>query len=320
MKNLQFNYKKIGFAVVLVCCISWISPVAAFSKPAETGNMVKSDYEPLPPARKAEHFKQRMDTLDRQIAYFKDELEWLKLKMRHIRDSNRHVPFSMKQSEKSKKEKITTLSRMKQTLQKELDKLKVSDPEPKPESTTPQKTEPEKSITTKESRKEKTRTEDSRDTEKEEASSSDDCRIDRNKLARHIREHDLDDWIEVRESGNCLKLDTTLPILFTTGSAQIASEYKSFFKKFADFLDNYDVKVLVNGYTDPDPINTEKYPTNFELGAARAANVVHELVKNGLKPSIFHIGSTAEHRFQAAGRSDMKSMERKAEVTVIFTS
>lgn len=147
-----------------------------------------------------------------------------------------------------------------------------------------------------------------------------DCDLNKAALVRHIKKENLEDWVRVVENGPCLKLDTTLPILFSTGSAEVADEYKPFFERFARFLDSYDVRVQVNGYTDSDPINTEKYPTNFELGAARAANVVHELVKNGLKPSIFHIGSTAEHRFQAAGRSDMKSMERKAEVTVIFTS
>ena len=128
----------------------------------------------------------------------------------------------------------------------------------------------------------------------------------------------LQDWVEIVGSGTCLRLETTLPILFPTGSAVIAGEYKPFFRKLAELLKPYDVKILVNGYTDTVPIHNKKYPSNFELGSNRASNVIHQLVAYGLKPSIFKIESTGEYRFAAKKSSTQRAFERRAEVTVIF--
>ena len=144
--------------------------------------------------------------------------------------------------------------------------------------------------------------------------------IDKNQLYIEIQKAGLSDWIEITDSGTCLRLKTTLPILFPIGSAEIAKEYKSFFMRFANLLKAYEVQIEVQGYADIDPIHTNKYPSNFELGAIRAANVVHELVKNGLKPSIFKINSPGKYRFSANGEPTQKALERRAEVTVIFVS
>ena len=134
-----------------------------------------------------------------------------------------------------------------------------------------------------------------------------------------VQKAGLGDWVEVNGDDTCLRIETTLPILFSSGSAKVSKEYQDFFKKLASFLKPYDVKVLVNGYADILPIKTKQYPSNFELGATRAANIIHELVKQGLKPSIFKIETTGEYRFAAKEPSQQKSFQRRANVTVIFS-
>jgi chemotaxis protein MotB len=143
--------------------------------------------------------------------------------------------------------------------------------------------------------------------------------IQKSKIEAAVKRADLDDWVAVNGDDTCLRIETTLPILFSSGSAKVSKEYQGFFKKLASFLKPYDVKVLVNGYADTLPINTKQYPSNFELGAARAANIIHELVKQGLKPSIFKIETTGEYRFAAKEPSKQKSFQRRAQVTVIFS-
>ncbi|MCF8044359.1 MAG: OmpA family protein [Desulfarculaceae bacterium] len=342
MKRRISIYQVIGlfFAGLACTVLSGFEP--ALAEQRQVGNMIISDYKPLSDAQQAKKLEKRINTLDKRILYFQDELDWLELKIKHFRDANRTVPHDLSRSIQFKKEKIAILSRMKQTLaekradiqpvssqsvKKEREIQEKATPEAKPEpdarKDSGEKNKKQDKAKTPEIEKKtalKTASRKPRPAEEDPESKADDCDLDKAALVRHIKKENLEDWVRVVEDGPCLKLDTTLPILFSTGSARIAEEYKPFFERFASFLDTYDVRVLVNGYTDPDPINTEKYPTNFELGAARAANVVHEMVGYGLKPSIFHIGSTAEHRFEAKGRSQRKSMERKAEVTVIFTS
>ncbi len=138
-------------------------------------------------------------------------------------------------------------------------------------------------------------------------------------LRRGIKKAGLGDWVDVVGDGTCVRIENQLPILFASGKANLVKEYKVFLKKLARFLKPYDVRIVVDGYADTDPIHTAKYPSNFELGATRAANIVHELVRNGLKPSVFKIGSTGEHRFYAKKTSKRKLFERRAQVSVIFS-
>jgi chemotaxis protein MotB len=138
-------------------------------------------------------------------------------------------------------------------------------------------------------------------------------------IEQAVKKAGLEDWVDVMEAdGRCAKINNALPILFSSGSAALAKEYKSFLRKLALFLRPYDVKVYVNGYADTDPIHTFKCPSNLELGASRAANVVHEMVKNGLRPDIFKIGSTGEYRFAAKKESLKKTFQRRAQLTVVF--
>ena len=141
----------------------------------------------------------------------------------------------------------------------------------------------------------------------------------RDALARDLKSAGLDDWFELTRGDGCVRLVNRLPILFATADAAVAPEYKDLLKKLAGFLADRDVKILVDGYADIRSINTKKYPSNFELGADRAANVVHELEKFGIKPSVFQVGTTGRYRFAAKGMSRAKGLERRVDLTVVFS-
>ena len=135
-----------------------------------------------------------------------------------------------------------------------------------------------------------------------------------------IKKAGLEDWVEINKTSvsNRFKMDTILPILFSSGSAAIAKEYRDFFKKLALFVKPYNARIYVKGYTDTTPIKTKKYSSNFELGSARASNVVKLLVNQGAKPSSFTIVVTKKNR--AIVKSKPKALDRKVEVSVIFLS
>ncbi|SLM32987.1 exported hypothetical protein [Desulfamplus magnetovallimortis] len=139
-------------------------------------------------------------------------------------------------------------------------------------------------------------------------------------LAGKIRDSELAEWIHFSSEQRSCTIENVLPILFASGSADIPKEYKDFLKRLALLVKNYDVRILINGYADSDNINNKKYPSNFELGATRAANIVHELVKHGVKPSVFQIGTTGKYRHQAKGMSDKKLLERRADLKIVFIS
>ncbi len=74
-------------------------------------------------------------------------------------------------------------------------------------------------------------------------------------------------------------------------------------------LAKVDVMIEVEGHTDDSVVSSEQYPSNWELSAARAANVVRYLVAKGFPPQ----------KLKAIGRgaSDPKAPNRDAAGSII---
>jgi len=246
------------------------------------------------------------NVLERQIKDVQKDLDWLILKINRISDAGRKIPKQLKASVSSKEKKAAQLVKEKVRLEKVIaDYKSVYDAK---KSKTAQKVSTIKS----------TKIKPVVTAVKVPDSSMAQGKVSDIEMA--VKKAGLEDWVEVLNAdGGCAKINNTLPILFSSGSAALAKEYKSFLKKLAYFLKSYDVRVYVNGFSDSDPIHTPQYPSNLELGASRAANLVHEMVKYGLKPDIFKIGTTGEYRFAAKQASQKKSFQRRAQLTVVFS-
>ena len=68
---------------------------------------------------------------------------------------------------------------------------------------------------------------------------------------------------------------------FNSGEAKLKSTFFGVMDRVAASLNKIDGRVIVAGHSDNVPINTYQYRSNWELSAARAANVVHYLTKKG---------------------------------------
>ncbi|MCP4720627.1 MAG: OmpA family protein [Desulfobacteraceae bacterium] len=134
---------------------------------------------------------------------------------------------------------------------------------------------------------------------------------------RHSRIADWFDQVKIKENGFYM-IKTILPILFPSGSSEVAAQYDPFLKDLATLLKEDANRVFVSGHTDSDPIHTKKYPSNFELGAARAANVVHKLTAYGVPPSAFQIVSTGEYRLNSKRPSIQKAFDRYVDLEIFF--
>lgn len=85
-----------------------------------------------------------------------------------------------------------------------------------------------------------------------------------------------DDWLELEMKSN---------VLFYSGESRLETTAVSIIGKVASILSTSANPIQVEGFTDNNPINTPKFPSNWELSAARAASVVHLLDRYGLDPS-----------------------------------
>ncbi|TWI08005.1 flagellar motor protein MotD [Aerolutibacter ruishenii] len=90
--------------------------------------------------------------------------------------------------------------------------------------------------------------------------------------------------VKVRESETFVEVEIQSDILFQSGSAAPSAVAIATVRELAGVLAPEPNAVRVEGYTDNLPIRSVQFPSNWELSAARAASVTHELIGNGVVP------------------------------------
>jgi len=85
-------------------------------------------------------------------------------------------------------------------------------------------------------------------------------------------------------------------ILFDLGEASLKEEARKVLDRVIPVIKNYNYPVRVEGHTDNLPIHTEKFPSNWELSAARAINVVKYLEKKGVEKQLLSAVGYGEYR------------------------
>lgn len=98
---------------------------------------------------------------------------------------------------------------------------------------------------------------------------------------------DLIDSKQLTVRGNELWVEIELnsSLLFPSGDALPNDHAFDLLEKVARILAPFDNPIHVEGFTDNLPISTDKFPTNWELSAARAGSVVRMLAADGVAPS-----------------------------------
>ena len=94
--------------------------------------------------------------------------------------------------------------------------------------------------------------------------------------------------VRLSQSGGRIKVDLVDKILFDVGDASITGQGAGVLSRVGAVLANVqDKKIQVSGHTDDRPISErlrDRYPTNWELAAARASNVVRFLEEEAKVP------------------------------------
>jgi chemotaxis protein MotB len=111
-------------------------------------------------------------------------------------------------------------------------------------------------------------------------------------VKEYLRQQGLEDTISARLEDRGVILEIRDNILFDSGKADIKPEAAEVLRKVAGIIRSVPNQIIVEGHTDNVPINTPRYPSNWELSVDRAVRVVRFLIAN------YHI---APERFLATG-------------------
>lgn len=137
-----------------------------------------------------------------------------------------------------------------------------------------------------------------------------------NALADLITNEDVsikqtEDWLEVEINSN---------FLFASGDARLAREAVPVIGQIADVLAPVANPLQVEGFTDDQPINTPRFPSNWELSAARAASVVNLLDRFGIQPGRMSAIGYGEFKPIADNETELGRQKNRRVVLVILGS
>jgi chemotaxis protein MotB len=102
--------------------------------------------------------------------------------------------------------------------------------------------------------------------------------------------------VHVRQTAFALEVEIKTDILFPSGVAAVSPGAVPVLAKIAEILKPFPNAIRVEGHTDNRPISTSVFPSNWELSAARAANVVQLFTKAGVDPLRMQVLGLGEFR------------------------
>jgi len=106
---------------------------------------------------------------------------------------------------------------------------------------------------------------------------------------------------------------------FDSGSDLVKTGFVPVLGKIRVLLAGLSGAVMVAGHTDDVPINTTRFRSNWELSAARAVSVAHEVMRGGsVDPTRMVIVGHADTQPRASNdTADERAANRRVEITVI---
>jgi chemotaxis protein MotB len=105
-------------------------------------------------------------------------------------------------------------------------------------------------------------------------------------------------------------------IIFDPGQAQLKPVSGNILNKVALFIKSQPGLIIeIQGYTDDTPINSARYPSNWELSVDRATQVAHGLIASGVSPETISVKGFGEYRPLVPNSSpEARQINRRVEV------
>lgn len=127
----------------------------------------------------------------------------------------------------------------------------------------------------------------------------------------------LSDKISMKVTSDFAELEIQDKILFQSSEAGLLNEGKVLLEKISPILDQSLGSIDIEGHTDNIPIETISFPSNWELGAVRATNVLHYLVTQDIEPSRLRAITSGETR-PIADNSTEQGREKNRRVSIVI--
>lgn len=125
--------------------------------------------------------------------------------------------------------------------------------------------------------------------------------------------------LQVRVAEGRMVVELATDVLFDSGKAELSPDGQATIAAVATVLAGLPGRSFqVEGHTDDVPIQTERFPSNWELASARAITVVRELVAGGVAPERLSAASRAEFQPAEPNTSEAgRARNRRIEIVLV---
>jgi chemotaxis protein MotB len=138
------------------------------------------------------------------------------------------------------------------------------------------------------------------------------------KLKKELSSELASQKITLREMKTGINVNLPEDILFASGSVKIRESGQHILSKVSEQLSNTNYQVIVTGYTDNVPISSglaKRFPSNWDLAAARATNVVRLLEENKVPSDKLIAASFGENKpISSNDTEDGRKQNRRIEI------
>ncbi|KPQ29643.1 MAG: chemotaxis protein MotB [Marinobacter excellens HL-55] len=124
--------------------------------------------------------------------------------------------------------------------------------------------------------------------------------------------------VSLESSEQWLELNLPNSMLFGSGDAEPHYDAFQVIEKIALVLRDRDNAVKVEGFTDNQPIRTNRFPSNWELSSARASAVARMLMMEGIEPE--RLAAVGYGQYQPVARNDTDEGRRRNRRVVLLIS
>ncbi|MFQ5508078.1 MAG: flagellar motor protein MotB [Leptospirillia bacterium] len=118
-------------------------------------------------------------------------------------------------------------------------------------------------------------------------------------IAKVVAEAGMEDTVTVKSSSRGVLMQVQGQVFFSPGAAGIKDASHPFLDEIARIIKATDLHVAIEGHTDDTPINTDKFPSNWELSTSRAISTLRYLTETAGIPA---------DRLSSAGFADTRPL------------
>jgi len=123
--------------------------------------------------------------------------------------------------------------------------------------------------------------------------------------------------VSVTEGLKGITVEINASVLFPVGEARLQPAAVKALRAVAEVAASADFPITVEGHTDPTPIATPQFPSNWELSGARASSVVRLFVDAGVAPQRLTATGYGEQR-PVASNDTTEGRARNRRVTILI--